>query len=43
MRTGFVFEQAPFAAAHASALAETAAGLVVAWFGGLYPGSHRRA
>ena len=39
MRTGFVFEQAPFAAA----LAETAAGLVVAWFGELYPGSHRWA
>jgi len=34
MRSGFVFEQAPFASAHASTIAETAEGLVVAWFGG---------
>ena len=38
MRAGFVFEQAPFAAAHASTIAETAEGLVVAWFGGAYEG-----
>jgi len=38
MRTGFVFEQAPFAAAHASTIAETAEGLVVARFGGPYEG-----
>jgi len=34
MRTEFVFEQAPFASAHASTIAETTEGLVVAWFGG---------
>ena len=34
MRASFVFERAPFAAAHASTIAETAEGLVVAWFGG---------
>ncbi len=34
MRPGFVFEQAPFASAHASTIAETPSGLVVAWFGG---------
>ena len=35
----FVFESAPFASAHASSLAETAAGLVAAWFGGTREGA----
>ena len=34
LATEFVFERAPFASAHASTLAETADGLVAAWFGG---------
>jgi len=31
----FVFEQAPFPESHAATIAETPAGLVVAWFGGM--------
>jgi predicted neuraminidase len=38
MRLEFVFEQAPFAAAHASTIAESADGLVAAWFGGPHEG-----
>ncbi|MGF1641172.1 MAG: exo-alpha-sialidase [Rhodospirillales bacterium] len=34
MRAEFVFDEAPFAAAHASTVAETASGLVAAWFAG---------
>jgi predicted neuraminidase len=32
--SGFVFERAPFASAHASTIVETRAGLLAAWFGG---------
>jgi predicted neuraminidase len=32
--SGFVFEEAPFASAHASTVAETRDGLLTAWFGG---------
>ena len=38
MRSGFIFEEAPFASAHASTIAEIAGGLVAAWFGGPYEG-----
>jgi predicted neuraminidase len=38
VRRGFIFTAAPFAAAHASTLAETPHGLVAAWFGGPYEG-----
>ena len=40
MRSGFIFERAPFPAAHASTVAETPqdGGLVAAWFGGAYEG-----
>lgn len=38
MQEGFVFDTAPFAAAHASTIAETPQGLVVAWFGGTREG-----
>ena len=34
MYSAFVFEQAPFASAHASTIAETPRGLIAAWFGG---------
>jgi predicted neuraminidase len=37
--TEFVFEQAPFLSCHASTVAETPAGLVVAWFGGTREGA----
>lgn len=33
-KSEFIFEQAPFPSCHASTLAETREGLVVAWFGG---------
>jgi predicted neuraminidase len=36
LRAEFIFTDAPFASAHASTIAETAHGLVVAWFGGPY-------
>jgi predicted neuraminidase len=38
LRSRFIFEEAPFASAHASTIAETAGGLVAAWFGGRYEG-----
>lgn len=38
MKQGFIFETAPFTAAHASTIAETPQGLVVAWFGGTREG-----
>ena len=34
LRSGFIFEQAPFAECHASTLVDTPKGLVAAWFGG---------
>src|SRR5947208_2816868 len=37
--TEFIFEQAPFASCHASTIAETPTGLVVAWFGGTKEGA----
>ncbi|SUS08686.1 conserved hypothetical protein [uncultured Defluviicoccus sp.] len=38
MQQAFIFDTAPFAAAHASTIAETPDGLVVAWFGGTREG-----
>jgi predicted neuraminidase len=38
MRSEFVFTDAPFASAHASTIAETAEGLVAAWFAGQWEG-----
>jgi len=35
----FIFEEAPFAACHASTIAETHGGLVAAWFGGTKEGN----
>ena len=40
VRSEFIFEEAPYASAHASTLAETASGLVAAWFGGTREGAH---
>src|SRR5690606_16974128 len=37
----FVFETAPFASAHASTIAETADGLIAAWFAGPHEGHSR--
>src|SRR5512134_1028765 len=34
LRSGFIFEAAPFPSAHASTIVETPGGLVAAWFGG---------
>lgn len=34
LRSEFLFEQAPFASAHASTITETPEGLIAAWFGG---------
>ena len=36
MQAVFIFDDAPFASAHASTIAESARGLVAAWFGGPY-------
>jgi predicted neuraminidase len=41
LRSQFLFEEAPFASAHASTIAETRDGLIAAWFGGPYEG-HRQ-
>jgi predicted neuraminidase len=41
LRTQFLFEEAPFASAYASTIAETRDGLIAAWFGGPYEG-HRQ-
>jgi predicted neuraminidase len=38
LHSGFIFTEAPFAAAHASTIAECRDALVVAWFGGPYEG-----
>jgi predicted neuraminidase len=38
VRQEFLFEESPFASCHASTLAETPAGLVAAWFGGVREG-----
>lgn len=38
-RSGFIFETAPFASAHASTIAETKEGLVAAWFAGTKEGA----
>jgi predicted neuraminidase len=38
LHTGFIFTDAPFAAAHASTIAECGGALVAAWFGGPYEG-----
>ena len=39
VRSEFVYEKAPFPSCHASTLAETADGLVAAWFGGKQEGA----
>jgi predicted neuraminidase len=39
LQSGFVFEAAPFASAHASTIADTREGLVAAWFGGSREGA----
>ena len=39
MKTEFIFERAPFSQCHASSIAETPLGLVVAWFGGTREGA----
>ena len=39
VRSDLVFQNATFASAHASTIAESAAGLVVAWFGGSFEGA----
>jgi predicted neuraminidase len=38
LRAEFIFSEAPFTAAHASTVAESANGLVAAWFGGPHEG-----
>ena len=36
LKSGFIYETAPFPECHATTIAETKAGLVAAWFGGTY-------
>jgi len=38
VESGFIFDRAPFASAHASTIAETGAGLIASWFGGTREG-----
>jgi predicted neuraminidase len=39
VRSELIFQNAPFAAAHASTIAESSGGLVAAWFGGAFEGA----
>jgi predicted neuraminidase len=39
VRSEFIFEQVPFASAHASTIVESGSGLVAAWFGGTREGA----
>ena len=39
VRSEFIFEQAPFASAHASTIVDTKTGLVASWFGGTREGA----
>jgi len=38
VKSEFIFDQAPFASAHASTIAETGSGLIASWFGGTREG-----
>jgi predicted neuraminidase len=38
VKSGFIFDEAPFAQCHASTIAESSGGLVAAWFGGTREG-----
>ena len=39
VRSELVFQNAPFASAHASTIAESSGGIIVAWFGGSFEGA----